>query len=193
MGAGTYRLAGAQNVGVTLDWVRRTLGASWDELYGTAERPWQEATPIFLPYLASERGDEHDAGGTWAGLTLAHQRDDLMRAALEGVAFLLRDHLEAMRAVGARPARIKLAGGGTTHPAWRQLLADVLAVPLYPGGAGWLTARGATMIAALATGAVPAADTTDRSADISPVVPSASRLAEASYRRFRSAASHQSR
>ena len=193
VGAGTYRLAGAQNVGVTLDWVRRTLGASWDELYGTAERPWHEATPIFLPYLASERGDEHDAGGTWAGLTLAHQRDDLMRAALEGVAFLLRDHLEAMRAVGARPARIRLAGGGTTHPAWRQLLADVLAVPLYPGGAGWLTVRGATMIAALATGAVPAADTTDRSADISPVVPSASRLAEASYRRFRSAASHQSR
>ena len=133
VGAGTYRLAGAQNVGVTLDWVRRTLGASWDELYGTAARPWQEGTPVFLPYLASERGDDHDAGGTWAGLTLAHQRDDLIRAALEGVAFLLRGHLEAMRAVGAGPARIQLAGGGTRHPAWRQLLADVLAVLPLPG------------------------------------------------------------
>ncbi len=190
VGAGTYRLAGAQNVGVTLDWVRRTLGASWDELYGTAARPWQEGTPVFLPYLASERGDDHNAGGAWAGLTLAHQRDDLMRAALEGVAFLLRGHLEAMRAVGAGPARIQLAGGGTRHPAWRQLLADALAVPLYPGGAGWLTARGATIIAALASGVVPAADTTDRSADKSPVVPAASQLAEASYRQFRSLASH---
>ncbi|MGH3154241.1 MAG: xylulokinase [Streptosporangiaceae bacterium] len=193
VGAGTYRLAGAQNVGVTLDWVRRTLGATWDELYGTAARPWQADTPIFLPYLASERGDDHDAGGTWAGLTLAHQRDDLMRAALEGVAFLLRDHLEAIRAVGARPGRIQLAGGGTAHPAWRQLLADVLGVPLYPGGAGWLTARGATTIAARAAGLVTGAGTTDRSAEKSPVDPSASQLAEASYRRFRSAASRQSR
>lgn len=193
VGAGTYRLAGAQNVGVTLDWVRRTLGATWDELYGTAARPWQAGTPVFLPYLASERGDDHEAGGTWAGLTLAHQRDDLMRAALEGVAFLLRDHLEAMRAAGARPARIQLAGGGTAHPAWRQLLADALGVPLYPGGAGWLTARGATMIAALAAGLVTGAGTTDRSADRSPVVPAASQLADASYRRFRSMASHQSR
>jgi xylulokinase len=189
VGTGTYRLAGAQNVGVTLDWVRRTLGASWDELYGTAARPWQAGTPVFLPYLASERGDDHDAGGTWAGLTLAHQRDDLMRAALEGVAFLLRDHLEAMRAAGARPARIQLAGGGTAHPAWRQLLADALGVPLYPGGAGWLTARGATIIAARAAGLVTGAGTTDRSAEKSPVVPVASQLAEASYRRFRASAS----
>lgn len=36
VGPGTYRLAGAQNVGAALDWVRRTLGASWDELYATA-------------------------------------------------------------------------------------------------------------------------------------------------------------
>jgi xylulokinase len=193
VGAGTYRLAGAQNVGVTLDWVRRTLGATWDELYGTAARPWQAGTPVFLPYLASERGDDHEAGGTWAGLTLAHQRDDLMRAALEGVAFLLRDHLEAMRAAGARPARIQLAGGGTAHPAWRQLLADALGVPLYPGGAGWLTARGAAMIAALATGLATGACTTDRSAEKSPVVPADGQLAEASYRRFRSEASRPSR
>ena len=49
---GTYRLAAAQNVGVTLDWVRRTLDASWDELYQTAARPWRADTPVFLPYLA---------------------------------------------------------------------------------------------------------------------------------------------
>ena len=71
-----------------------------------------------------------------------------MRAALEGVAFLLRGKLDDMRAAGCAPARIRLAGGGTRHPAWRQLLADVLAVPLYPAGSGWLTACGAALIAA---------------------------------------------
>jgi xylulokinase len=199
---GTYRLAGAQNVGVTLDWVRRTLGASWDELYGMAARPWQPDTPVFLPQLAGERWDDRGGvnpggrphgtppdGGAWIGLTLAHERSDLMRAALEGVAFLLRGKLDDMRAAGCAPAKIRLAGGGSRHPAWRQLLADVLAVPLYPAGTGWLTACGAAQIAAAATG-MTWARTPDRSGEDNEAVVGASQLAEASYRRFRSSASH---
>jgi xylulokinase len=198
---GIFRLAGAQNVGVTLDWVRRMLGASWDELYGTAARPWQADTPVFLPQLAGERWDDRDCagpggqppgtprGGAWMRLTLAHERDDLMRAGLEGVAFLLRGKLDDMRAAGCAPARISLAGGGTRHPAWRQLLADVLAVPLYPAGSGWLTARGAALIAAAASGTMTRARTPDRSGEDGEVVVGASQLAAASYRRFRCSAS----
>jgi sugar (pentulose or hexulose) kinase len=132
------------------------------------------------------------AGGAWIGLTLAHERDDLMRAALEGVAFLLRGKLDDMRAAGCAPARIRLAGGGTRHPAWRQLLADVLAVPLYPAGSGWLTASGAALISAAATGLMTWARTPDRSGEEGEVVAGASQLAEASYRRFRSSASQYS-
>jgi xylulokinase len=187
---GTYRLAGAQNVGVTLDWVRRTLGASWDELYGTAARPWRADTPVFLPQLAGERWDDRGSGGAWIGLILAHQRDDLMRAALEGVAFLLRGQLDDMRAAGCAPARIRLAGGGTRHPAWRQLLADALVVPLYPAGAGWLTARGAALIAATAVGLMTGARAQDRSGQSEEAVVGASQVAEASYRRFLSSSSH---
>jgi xylulokinase len=199
---GTYRLGGLQNVGAALDWVRRTLGASWDELYRTAARPWQADTPVFLPYLVSERGDHRDSGGAWTGLTLAHRRDDLLRAALEGVAFLLRGKLEDLRALCApSPVALQLAGGGSQEPAWRQLLADALAVPLHPAGAGWLTARGAAQLAATAAGLITDTkliqDTraTDRSAENSEaVVPGmnrASQLAEASYHRFALAASHQ--
>ena len=186
---GLYRLAAAQNVGVTLDWARRMLGASWDELYDTAARPWRDDTPVFLPYLAGERWDHRDSGGAWTGLTLAHQREDLLRSALEGVAFLLRGKLDDLRAHGAPgPAALQLAGGGTRHPAWRQLLADVLAVPLYPAGSGWLTARGAALLAAAATGLVPAASTTSRSAQSPQAIVAASQpAAEQAYRRFASA------
>jgi xylulokinase len=185
---GTYWLAGAQNVGMALDWVRRTLGASWEELYGTAGRPWSADTPVFLPYLAGERWDHRGTGGAWIGLTLAHQRDDLLRAALEGVAFLLRDKLDALRAHWTPgPAAIQLAGGGSRSLAWRQLLADALAVPLYPVGDGWLTARGAALLAAAATGLVPDASTMDRSAQNTEAVMPASDLAEQAYRRFASA------
>ena len=191
---GTYRLAAAQNVGVTLDWVCRTLGASWEELYNAAARPWRGDTPVFLPYLAGERWEHRGSGGAWAGLTLAHQRDDLLRAALEGVAFLLRGKLDDLRAHCAPgPAGLQLAGGGSRHPAWRQLLADALAVPLFPAGNGSLTVQGAALIAAAATGQVPGASTTARSGqEREVVVPVARHLAEENYRRFRSAVSQQS-
>jgi xylulokinase len=189
---GTYRLAGAQNIGVTLDWVRRMLGASWDELYQTAARPWRADTPVFLPYLAGERWDHRDTGGAWSGLTLAHQREDLLRAALEGVAFLLRGKLDDLRAhCPPGPAALQLAGGGSRSPAWRQLLADALGVPLHPGGTGWLTARGAAQLAGAALGLVPDASTMARSGqNIDAIVPQP-HLAEPNYHRFTSAASHQ--
>jgi xylulokinase len=184
---GAFRLAGAQNVGVTLDWVRRTLSASWEDLYGTAARPWRPDTPVFLPYLAGERWDRRGSGGAWTGLTLAHQRDDLLRAALEGVAFGLRGQLDDLRAAGGAPARVMLAGGGSRVPAWRQLLADALAVPLHPAAdpeTGWLTARGAARLAAQAAG-VAEAEHPGRS-DQNPVLvePRGSGPAERSYRRF---------
>jgi sugar (pentulose or hexulose) kinase len=131
-------------------------------------------------------------------LTLAHRRDDLLRAALEGVAFLLRGKLDDLRALCApSPVALQLAGGGSREPAWRQLLADALDVPLHPVGTGWLTARGAAQLAAAAAGLIPDTkliqDTgaTDRSAENSGAVVRASQLAEASYHRFASVGSHQ--
>jgi xylulokinase len=188
VGGGTFRLAGAQNVGVTLDWVRRVLGASWEELYATAARPWRPGSPVFLPYLAGERWDDRDTGGAWTGLTLAHQRDDLMRAALEGVAFLLRRQLDDLRAAGSAPSRVMLAGGGSRDPAWRQLLADALVVLLRPAAdqeTGWLTARGAVLLAARAAGLVTGAGPPRRSESIPAwVEPGRPLPAERAYRVF---------
>jgi len=130
--------------------VRTVLGAEWRDLYDTAARPWRADTPVFLPYLAPERWDPA-AAGAWEGLTLAHGKEDLLRAALEGVAFLLNDRLEDLREAGHRPERVILGGGGTRHPAWRQLLADVLGLPLHPAPTTWLSATGAALIAAEAT------------------------------------------
>jgi xylulokinase len=140
-----YRLAGGQNVGVTLDWVRRTLQVSWDDLYATASRP--APGPVFLPWLVAEAGE---TSGGWTGVTLSHTREDLLHAALLGVAGLLRRLLDDLRAAsgGPGPAKVLLGGGGSSHPAWRDLLAEVLGVPLIPAGTAWLTARGAVLIAA---------------------------------------------
>lgn len=185
VGGGFYRLAPVQNAGVALDWVRGALGVSWQQLYDTAARPWRADTPVFLPYLARERWDPAMAG-TWAGLTLAHTREDLMRGALEGVAFLLRRRLNDLRAAGHQPEAVLLGGGGATHPAWRQLLADVVALPLHPADTSWLSAAGAARVAAAAAGMEGTGESRGRSGywNAAAVVPGERNLASGGYDRF---------
>lgn len=185
VGGGFYRLAPVQNAGVALDWVRGVLGVSWQQLYDTAWRPWRADTPVFLPYLARERWDPATAGA-WEGLSLGHERDDLLRGALEGVAFLLRRRLDDLRAAGHQPEAVLLGGGGATHPAWRQLLADVLALPLHPGDTSWLSAAGAARVAAAAAGMEGTGESRGRSGywNTAAVVPGERNLASAGYDRF---------
>jgi xylulokinase len=185
VGGGFYRLAPVQNAGVALDWVRGVLGVSWQQLYDTAARPWRADTPVFLPYLARERWDPATAGA-WEGLSLGHDRDDLVRGALEGVAFLLRKRLDDLRAAGHQPEAVLLGGGGATHPAWRQLLADVLALPLHPGDTSWLSAAGAARVAAAAAGMEGTGESRGRSGywNTAVVAPGERNLASAGYDRF---------
>jgi sugar (pentulose or hexulose) kinase len=90
-------------------------------------------------------------------------------------------------AAGHRPERAILGGGGTDHPAWRRLLADVLGLPLLPAPTSWLSAAGAAMMAAeAATGGEPNGASRGRSGyGKEDVVTSGERTAaSASYDRF---------
>jgi xylulokinase len=147
VGGGYYRLASVYNVGVTLDWVRNLLGATWDELYETAARAPRQDAPRFDPYLSPERWHP-SATGAWTGLTLAHEREDLMRSALDAVAGLLRERLDDLRAAGHAPQRVILGGGGIAHPAWHDLLTRTLGLPLREAATTWLTPTGAALLAA---------------------------------------------
>lgn len=150
-----YRLAAMQNAGVALEWVRGILGLSWAEVYAASGSVPPGCDGLtFLPYLTGERTPHLDphARGTWVGLGLHHTRSHLMWAALEGVAFAIKQGLEAI-ATSERPIEsLRVAGGGTLEPAWRQLLATVLQVPLYSITIPAASARGAAILAGLGTG-----------------------------------------
>ncbi|TFD79663.1 xylulokinase, partial [Cryobacterium fucosi] len=112
--SGWYEMAAILGGGLALDWVRRLLGYEWPEFYDLAARPIGPGAPLFLPHLVGERTPylRPDLRGAWVGLDLGHDRSDLARAALEGVALALRT---AHAALGGRPAGdLWLAGGGTT-------------------------------------------------------------------------------
>ena len=87
------------------------------------------------------------------GLTLGHDRRHLARAVLEGVAYGLRDGLDLMRDAGMpAPSQIRISGGGTASPLWRQILADVLGTELATVSTTEGAAYGAAVLAAVASG-----------------------------------------
>jgi len=185
-----YGMAAVQNCGLALDWVRQTLGATWDEFYTSAATVAPGAEGVtFLPYMVHERAHQPHSqqGGAFTGLKTNHRREHLLHAALEGVAFGVRLALEALPKVDRAPY-LRLSGGGSLHPAWRQMLADILGVELVAVDTANASARGAALLGGLVAGTWPDAQST---AELAPAkenstYPDTTRqpLFEAAYSRF---------
>ncbi len=186
-----YAMAAMQNAGLALEKVRGLLGLSWADAYVEAfNAPAGSEGLTFLPYLTGERTPHLDphARGQWAGLGLHHTRGHLMRSALEGVAFCLKDGLAALEATGANASELRLAGGGTLDPRWRQLLADVLGRSLLATDVPDASARGAALLAGVASGVFRDAQATLGLAPTPVLVaePASSDAYRDAYARFRS-------
>ena len=112
---------------------------------------------VFLPCMQGAMAPEWNgaARGVFFGLTLAHTRDHMTRAILEGSAFALRDILEAMIAAGLDVHRLVIVGGGAKGPLWRQIKADVTGVPVRVPVSVETTATGAAILAAVGAGVHP--------------------------------------
>ncbi len=127
---GTHSLAGGMATsGAITAWWRDLFGdADYAELTRQAEQSGSGANGLLmLPYFAGERTpilDPH-ARGTLVGLTLSHDRGDLYRATLEGIAFGVRHNIETMREAGGEVRRIVAVGGGTQGGLWTQIVTDV--------------------------------------------------------------------
>ena len=120
-----------------------------------AEVPPGSEGLFFLPYLAGERTPHADpnARGCFIGLTLKHGRAHLVRAILEGVAYALRDSLEILRALGVPVRQIRISGGGSKIPLWRQIQADVFGQTVRTLRAEEGPAFGVALLAAVGAGA----------------------------------------
>ena len=151
---GWYHMGATISAGLSLNWVREVMNATWEELYASADpKSPPDQGPIFVPHLSGERTPYCDPAlrGSWTGLSLADDRASLLRAALEGAAFAIRDALDALLGEH-RPPYLRLAGGGTLAAGWRQLLADVLGLPLYAVDVPAASGRGAALLGAHAAG-----------------------------------------
>lgn len=110
---------------------------------------------LFLPYLLGERSPRWNpkARGAFLGLTMKHNRADIVRATLEGITLNLRVILEAFEDQGASIEAMRVIGGGARGRLWRQIIADIYNKPvLRPALLEEATSLGAALAGGIGVG-----------------------------------------
>ncbi len=142
----------------SLRWYRDTMtgGTPYPQLDAEAE----EVAPgaggvIFLPHLSGAYSPhwQSAARGAFHGLSLATSRGHLTRALLEGVAYQLRQNLDATQELAGPAHQAILFGGGAKSPLWRKIIADVIGRPVAWTPTVETASLGAAMLAGVGCGA----------------------------------------
>jgi len=156
----TYALEGSVFVtGAVVQWLRDGLGlldnAAQSE--ALARSVPDSAGTVFVPALTGLGAPywDPDARGAMFGLTRGTTRAHLVRAALEAIAFEVRDVADVMAAEAPSPPEgeaLRVDGGASTNDLLMQLQADQLQEPVERPVVAETTALGAAFLAGLATG-----------------------------------------
>jgi glycerol kinase len=157
-GTTEYALEGSVFVaGSVVQWLRDALGLITNaaETAALAQSLQSNAgvylVPAFVglgaPYWRS------DVRGAIFGLTRGTGKAQLVRAALESMAYQTRDVVDAMRAdSGITPSTLRIDGGASANDFLAQFQADILGVPVQRPRCTETTALGAAYLAGLAVG-----------------------------------------
>ncbi|HKK15823.1 MAG TPA: FGGY-family carbohydrate kinase, partial [Gammaproteobacteria bacterium] len=157
-----YLLVAAQQSGaMSLDWAMRTFEPSASSADYAAVNAAVEKSPpgarglIYTPWLLGECVPRTIAGNRaeFFHLSADHDRGDMYRAIMEGVALNIRWAQKAVNRHIAPHGQLRAFGGGTRSQVWCQILADCLQLPVVqmeqPHLAG---VYGAAMLASVALG-----------------------------------------
>jgi xylulokinase len=130
-----YPGSGTKAAATTPRWLRDQLWqqpsyAEMDE--AAAQIPAGSEGLLFQPHLLGEWAPYWDdrLRANFIGATIRHTQAHFTRAALEGVAFALRDAIQGLARLGLPYQEYRLIGGGAKSPLWSQIICDVLGQPL---------------------------------------------------------------
>ena len=143
--------------GATVKWLRDQLGlivksADTESMALAVE----DNGGVYLLPAFSGMGAPHwkmDARAAIVGLTFGANRNHIARAALESVAFQIKDVIQAMQQDSGTPlSELKVDGGMTGNRLLMQLVADLLEVRVVASGLEEVSALGAAYMAGLGIG-----------------------------------------
>ncbi|RLF03180.1 MAG: hypothetical protein DRJ59_01460 [Thermoprotei archaeon] len=154
--------------GAALRWIRdnfakdlleieaRTGKGPYDILNEEAEKSEPGAKGLmFFPYLEGSGTPDWNRNilGIMAGLTLAHNRGDVVRALFEGLAYELRWNVESIRKFGIKVSEIRTIGGGAKSKLWLKIKASVTGLSIrVPEAKMDTVALGAALLAGIGSG-----------------------------------------
>ena len=138
------------------DAVARLLGTAMEDFDALAlDGPLGAAGLTMLPYLDGERTPNRPKATGWlSGIRSDVSREQLARAAVEGVACSMLDGLDSLRAETGPLERVVMIGGGSHSAAYRQILADLCDLPVLVANGDEAVATGACVQAAAMLGQV---------------------------------------
>jgi glycerol kinase len=154
----TYALEGSIFIaGAVVQWLRDGLGIikSSSEIEKLALTENDNGGVYLVPAFAGLGAPHWDqrARGSIFGLTRGSSAGHIARAALEGIAFQVKDVLDAMEAdSGIDIQELRVDGGATVNDTLMQFQSDILQIPLVRPKILETTALGAAYLAGLAVG-----------------------------------------
>jgi gluconokinase len=125
---------------------RFNLPANADEL--VAQREPADGL-VVIPFFFGERstGYDENAAGAIIGMTAAHDGIDVLRAAMEGVAFRLEDIFIRLQKVAKIESIVASGGALRESPQWTKIISDVLGRDLTLSGVSEASMRGSVLLA----------------------------------------------
>jgi xylulokinase len=145
--------AGLSASGAALDWLAALTGADISSLITEAASSGPGARGVIaLPWLNGARAPwwRPGARGAVLGLTAAHDRGDLARAVVEGIAF---DLDRGLSSIAPRAEVLVAAGKGSESELWLRVLAATTSRRIERRSCPEAASAGACRLAALAIGA----------------------------------------
>lgn len=153
-----YALEGSVFIGGALiKWLRDELGiiSSAHECDILAEKVEDSNGVMLVPAFTGLGAPYWDsyARGTIVGLTRGANKAHICRAALEAIAYQVKDEIECMKDdAGIELSALKVDGGASVSNFMMQFQADILNTPVYRPENTETTVTGAAFLAGLATG-----------------------------------------
>jgi xylulokinase len=165
-----FLIAETETAGICLQWVadqfyrREQSDPEMQNVFALMDAAVEEVEAgsgriLFTPWMYGERSPVSDVyvRSTFLNISCDHQREHMLRAVYEGVAYNLRWILEIMsHKFGWQQDAIRTIGGGARSDPWLQIIADVTGKRVEkvanPQQAG---AVGAALIAAVGLGIYP--------------------------------------
>lgn len=155
-----YTMGVTLAAGYSLSWFKDVFAGreEYEELLkGIQNVPVGARGLLFTPYIAGERTPHADSAirGSFIGVDASHNRQDFVRAVIEGITFSLNDSVQIFSDNGKEVNSIISIGGGAKNPVWLQIQADIFNAEVHKLSSEQGPGLGAAMLAAVGAGWYP--------------------------------------